>query len=923
MGVQGAWADEVSFIERSWDASEKKVVDTQRTITAFEKLEGSHSGDWKGLGEKGSKNDFYYVVNGDVSYKTLVVFGRVHLILADNSKLTCSGGIKLETQNEGQLFVYSQSSGDNEGKLVVTNSYKNAAGIGSSEVQDCGPITIHGGVIEATGAQYGAGIGTGASAGDDDTVVDPIVVYGGRVTAHGGEGGAGIGAGSSYSAVYDVISSGGKFTIYGGTVTAVGGENAAGLGGGGGYHAILKNAHLAGGNGGEVYVYGGQLTAEGGSEGAGIGGGNRGKGGKIFVYDGVVTANGGYEGAGFGGGYGGEGAEVHISGGIVDALGGFDAAGIGSGSGNVNLAQKPAGSVEVTGGKVTAIGSASGAGIGGGYNQRGADVTITGGIVFAFAQGTNARYSNGGCAIGKGATYFEFSRDKDELSGTLKLGDNYMVTAGDDERHLEHVSDAASRVASCRWRSYARIEECPHISQGGDAANVVNTYTVIDDVYHQKHCLYCYAFMKEIHNLDEACVCGFKGEVAVDTWKMNIFYATNDGKAYAEAKTNKVIKGKEYMLPRPTAVEGLIFMGYLKADKAPESIEMKDSEIYSLAAPGTVITPQADSTYYARYRYDYTDEWTWDENYTSATVTVTWANGDPKLENLKATVYSELINTTTGNEGFETHTATYAYEKAEGITYNFTRNEYFEYIDSLDLASDSWNLFRILNLYEHKVKTLTLSGRTFYRDGYWNTLCLPFDVKNMAGTPLEGATVMEMDIDKCDLSDDGVLTLAFKEVPFVEADHCYIVKWPKDKDIVNPVFKNVTLKSFCIAMNYLNRKDFYNPSFYFVGNYDPTNLYPDGQSIFLGKENSLGYTKAPRMLGCFHAYLVVPYQKGQQAVRSIKCYLDGEEATGIFNVPVKTTVADGAYYDLQGRKIEGKPTRTGLYIQNGRKVVIK
>ncbi len=35
------------------------------------------------------------------------------------------------------------------------------------------------------------------------------------------------------------------------------------------------------------------------------------------------------------------------------------------------------------------------------------------------------------------------------------------------------------------------------------------------------------------------------------------------------------------------------------------------------------------------------------------------------------------------------------------------------------------------------------------------------------------------------------------------------------------------------------------------------------------------------------------------------------------------TVADGAYYDLQGRKLEGKPTRSGLYIQNCRVVVIK
>ncbi len=33
-----------------------------------------------------------------------------------------------------------------------------------------------------------------------------------------------------------------------------------------------------------------------------------------------------------------------------------------------------------------------------------------------------------------------------------------------------------------------------------------------------------------------------------------------------------------------------------------------------------------------------------------------------------------------------------------------------------------------------KVRNVTLAGRTLYKDGSWNTLCLPFDV-TIAGTP--------------------------------------------------------------------------------------------------------------------------------------------------------------------------------------------
>jgi hypothetical protein len=29
------------------------------------------------------------------------------------------------------------------------------------------------------------------------------------------------------------------------------------------------------------------------------------------------------------------------------------------------------------------------------------------------------------------------------------------------------------------------------------------------------------------------------------------------------------------------------------------------------------------------------------------------------------------------------------------------------------------------------------------------------------------------------------------------------------------------------------------------------------------------------------------------------------------------------WYDLNGRKLQGKPTRKGVYIQNGQKVVVK
>lgn len=49
----------------------------------------------------------------------------------------------------------------------------------------------------------------------------------------------------------------------------------------------------------------------------------------------------------------------------------------------------------------------------------------------------------------------------------------------------------------------------------------------------------------------------------------------------------------------------------------------------------------------------------------------------------------------------------------------------------------------------------------------------------------------------------------------------------------------------------------------------------------------------------------------------------GENTTGIHGVEAVSDNMDGVWYDLQGRRLDGKPSSKGLYILNGRKVVVK
>lgn len=71
--------------------------------------------------------------------------------------------------------------------------------------------------------------------------------------------------------------------------------------------------------------------------------------------------------------------------------------------------------------------------------------------------------------------------------------------------------------------------------------------------------------------------------------------------------------------------------------------------------------------------------------------------------------------------------------------------------------------------------SVMLVDRTLYKDGGWNTLCLPFGMNDLNGTPLDGATVKTL--SSTGLGNDGTLTLNFTDATGLEAGRPYLVKW--------------------------------------------------------------------------------------------------------------------------------------------------
>ena len=217
---------------------------------------------------------------------------------------------------------------------------------------------------------------------------------------------------------------------------------------------------------------------------------------------------------------------------------------------------------------------------------------------------------------------------------------------------------------------------------------------------------------------------------------------------------------------------------------------------------------------------------------------------------------------------------------------------------------------------------VTIEGRSLVRNNTWNTLCLPFSLNSFTGTPLEGATVKTLRSSSFD-GKTGTLTLNFEAVTSVEAGKPYIVKWENGGDnITNPVFKGVTIS------NQINNVE--TNAVTFCGTFNPFHLVAnDRTKLYLSGNNTLYYPSQEMNVNSFRAYFQLASgitagepAHGEQGVKAFVLNFDDGQATGIISIP-NSSLNEGEWYDLSGRKLSGKPTQKGVYINNGRSIVIK
>ena len=223
------------------------------------------------------------------------------------------------------------------------------------------------------------------------------------------------------------------------------------------------------------------------------------------------------------------------------------------------------------------------------------------------------------------------------------------------------------------------------------------------------------------------------------------------------------------------------------------------------------------------------------------------------------------------------------------------------------------------------VESAILKNRTLWKDGSWNTLCLPFSLPSLEGTPLQGAVVKTLTTSTFK---DATLQLNFSDnLSAIEAGKSYMVKWVKADDteqmegtgnIESPVFKNVTVSSDIIA-NSTTYADF-------VGAFSPVTLIAGDRTVlYMGSDNKLYYPATNVTVGACRAHFLLNGIMAGVNVGDVNIFVmnfNDEEITAITN-PLQDSKGDGAWYSLDGRHLSGKPVGKGVYINNGKKVVVK
>lgn len=207
--------------------------------------------------------------------------------------------------------------------------------------------------------------------------------------------------------------------------------------------------------------------------------------------------------------------------------------------------------------------------------------------------------------------------------------------------------------------------------------------------------------------------------------------------------------------------------------------------------------------------------------------------------------------------------------------------------------------------------------RTLSKD-YWNTFCVPFalDAEQVAQYFGEGTQLRTYE-GNCNNN-----IVYFATVDNIEAGKPYIMK-PGNAVVQNPTFEGVSMVATGLDKNGNPQAVGDASTVQMKGIYNQILLKTDRTELFLG-DNDLFYYPIDdidaRTIGGLRAYFIVP--QGTD-IKKLRANLDGTPTS--LNTIFDTEESNAPVYNLQGQCVGNslRALKSGIYIQNGKKVVVK
>lgn len=220
----------------------------------------------------------------------------------------------------------------------------------------------------------------------------------------------------------------------------------------------------------------------------------------------------------------------------------------------------------------------------------------------------------------------------------------------------------------------------------------------------------------------------------------------------------------------------------------------------------------------------------------------------------------------------------------------------------------------VIETYENANVTLQ---RTLSKD-YWNTFCVPFALDAEQVTQYFGeGTQLRTYEGNCNNN-----IVYFATVDNIEAGKPYIMK-PGNAVVQNPTFEGVSMVATGLDENGNPQAVGDASTVQMKGIYNQILLKTDKTELFLG-DNDLFYYPIDdidaRTIGGLRAYFIVP--QGTD-IKKLRANLDGTPTS--LDTIFDTEESNAPVYNLQGQCVGNslRALKSGIYIQNGKKVVVK